>query len=326
MSINQIYYLLKPILPRSIQLHLRRKLSIDKNRLKYADIWPIDVSSKKSIDPFHSWPDNNKFAILLTHDVDTDRGQKNCRPLMDLEKRLGLRSSFNFVPERYRVDPTLRTQLVENGFEVGVHGLNHDGKLYKSRRIFQERAEKINGYLRAWNAVGFRSPAMHHNLEWIHDLDIEYDASTFDTDPFEPQPDGVGTIFPFWVSKDGTQDGYVELPYTLPQDFTLFVLMKEKNIDIWKQKLDWIAENGGMALVNTHPDYMKFGYEIRQKSEVRSQRSESRRRRKMALEEYPAEYYQEFLEYVKDKYEGQYWHVLPRDMARFWKNYVVKKD
>ena len=98
---------------------------------------------------------------------------------------------------------------------------------------------------------------MHHNLEWIHDLDIEY-ASTFDTDPFEPQSDGVGTIFPFWVSGNSNQKGYVELPYTLPQDFTLFILMKEKNIDIWKQKLDWIAENGGMALVNTHPDYMNF--------------------------------------------------------------------
>ena len=40
----------------------------------------------------------------------------------------------------------------------------------------------------------------------------------------------------------------------------------------------------------------------------------------MGLEEYPAEYYQEFLEYVKEKYEGQYWHVLPKEMARFWKN------
>lgn len=270
--------------------------------MKYAHIWPIDSSSKKSIDPFHTWPDGEKFALILTHDVDTERGQRNCRLLMDLEKRLGFRSSFNFVPERYRVDSTLRTQLVENGFEVGVHGLNHDGKLYKSHKIFQERAVMINGYLKVWNAVGFRSPAMHHNLEWIHDLDIEYDASTFDTDPFEPQPDGVSTIFPFWVSRDSTQDGYVELPYTLPQDFTLFVLMKEKNINIWKQKLDWIAKNGGMALVNTHPDYMNFD------------------NGKLGIEEYPAEYYEELLEYIRDKYKGQYWHMLPREMARFWKN------
>ena len=40
----------------------------------------------------------------------------------------------------------------------------------------------------------------------------------------------------------------------------------------------------------------------------------------MGLEEYPADYYREFLEYVKEKYKGQYWHVLTRDMARFWKH------
>jgi len=326
MLFNQIYYFLKPIIPRSIQLYLRRKLVIEKKQLKNADTWPIDTSSKKSLDPFHSWPSSKKFALVLTHDVDTDLGQKKCRLLMNIEKRLGFRSSFHFVPERYRVDPTLRTQLEEKGFEVGVHGLNHDGKLYKSHRIFQERAEKINGYLKAWGAVGFRSPAMHHNLEWIHDLDIEYDASTFDTDPFEPQPDGVGTIFPFWVSKDGTQDGYVELPYTLPQDFTLFVLMKEKNIDIWKQKLDWIAEHGGMALVNTHPDYMNFDKadpgEIRYARHLR----EFHWVKKLGIEEYPALFYKELLEYVKDRYEGQYWHVLPREMARFWKNHVVNSE
>jgi hypothetical protein len=47
--------------------------------------------------------------------------------------------------------------------------------------------------------------------------------------------------------------GYVELPYTLPQDFTLFTVMREKDIDIWKKKLDWIVEKGGMALLITHP-------------------------------------------------------------------------
>jgi len=304
MPVNQLYYYLKPIIPRCIQLCLRRMLVINNILLECADIWPIDESSSKSLDPFLTWPNNKKFVVILTHDVDTNRGQEKCRDLMELEKTLGFRSSFNFVPERYSVDSRLRAQLVDKGFEVGVHGLNHDGKLYKSRQIFQERAIKINGYLKEWGAVGFRSPAMHHNLEWLHDLDIEYDASTFDTDPFEPQPDGVGTIFPFWVEGNNNQKGYVELPYTLPQDFTLFVLMKEKNIDIWKRKLDWIVEQGGMALLNTHPDYMNFG------------------QGKMGLEEYPADYYEELLEYVKGRYEGRYWHVLPKEMARYW----VEKD
>ena len=141
---------------------------------------------------------------------------------------------------------------------------------------------------------------MYHNLEWIGELDIEYDSSTFDTDPFEPQPDGVSTIFPFWVLGNSTQKGYIELPYTLPQDHCLFVIMGEKNIDIWKKKLDWIAEQGGMALLITHPDYMSF------------------EGKNPSTEEYPAEYYRHFLNYIQAKYKDSYWHALPRDVAGIW--------
>jgi hypothetical protein len=189
---------------------------------------------------------------------------------------------------------------VNKGFEVGVHDLNHDGKLYNSKQIFEERAIRINKYLDEWESVGFRSASMLHNLEWIHKLNIKYDASTFDTDPFEPQSDGIGTIFPLWIAKDSTEEGYLEIPYTLPQDFTLFILMKEKNIAIWKKKLDWVVRQGGMALVNTHPDYMNF------------------EGKNLGLEEYPVEYYNDLLNYVISTYDEQYWHVLPKDLARDW--------
>jgi hypothetical protein len=303
MSIHSLYYSIKPFIPRRVQLVLRRRLTA-LTWTKYADNWPIELKAATSIVKECNWDGGKPFALVLTHDVDTAQGQERCLELASLEKNLNFRSSFNFVPERYGVDHDLRSRLASMGFEIGVHGLNHDGRLYSSETEFNRRAETINKYIEAWGAVGFRSPAMHHNLEWIKALHIEYDASTFDTDPFEPQPDGVGTIFPFWVARDdGT--GYVELPYTLPQDFTLFVLLKEKTIDIWKKKLDWIAEKGGMALLNTHPDYMYFG------------------EGKPGFEEYPAAYYREFLKYVKEKYEGQYWHVLPKEMARFWKETMV---
>ncbi len=55
---------------------------------------------------------------------------------------------------------------------------------------------------------------MHHRLAWTDELAAEYDTSTFDTDPFEPEPAGVRTIFPFWVpGPEGS--GYVDLPYTV---------------------------------------------------------------------------------------------------------------
>src|SRR5690606_40285940 len=109
--------------------------------------------------------------------------------------------------------------------------------------------------LLGWDAAGFRSGFMLRNLDWIHALEIEYDASTFDTDPFEPQPDGVATIFPFWVTPASEhasawvnghahpafdaaasnghppatrREGYAELPYTLVQDLNLFVVLRER--------------------------------------------------------------------------------------------------
>ncbi len=298
MALNSVYYLLKPAIPRFVQIAMRRKL-VQCQREKNKSIWPIDEEANKKPDNWPGWPDGKKFALILTHDVDTAIGQSNCKKLSNLETKSGFKSSFNFVPERYKLSHEIMDYL-RSQHEIGVHGLKHDGKLYQSREIFKDRANKINKYLKQWKSDGFRSPSMLHNLEWIHDLDILYDASTFDTDPFEPQPEGVKTIFPFLVKDENTKKSYVELPYTLAQDFTLFILMQEKNINLWKRKLDWIVEKGGMALINAHPDYMNFKDE------------------KPKLEQYPARYYQEFLEYVSEEYKDQYWNVLPKDIAEFW--------
>ncbi len=298
MNALNAYYKVKPYIPRSLQIALRRKLVLLK-RYFHKDVWPIDERAGEPPFGWPGWPDGKKFALVLTHDVDTSVGHEKCLELMKLEERLGFRSSFNFVPERYSVSSGLRRTLVENGFEVGVHGLNHDGKLFESKEIFDRRRERINRYLKQWGAKGFRAPSMHHDLNWILELDIDYDLSTFDTDPFEPQSEGAGTIFPFWFPGGGSRKGYVELPYTLPQDFTLFILMKQKNTGIWRRKLDWIASKGGMVLMNTHPDYMDF---------------EGKR---SGIEEYPVAYYEEFLLHVKNECKDRFWHVLPNQIAQW---------
>ena len=303
---RNIYYQFKPFIPRRLQIALRRRI-VCRKLLGCADSWPIDEQAGSVPEGFAGWPENKRFALVLTHDIDTEKGQGKCLALSQLERERGFCSSFNFVPERYHVDPALRESLVAAGFEVGVHGLNHDGRLYESWKVFQERAARINGYLKQWGAVGFRSPAMHHNLEWICELDVEYDMSTFDTDPFEPQPEGIKTIFPFYVQRESDRKGYVELPYTLAQDSTLFVIMQERNIDIWKRKLDWIFEKRGMALLNTHPDYMCWDPG------------------KLGGEEYPLRLYLDFLDYVRERYEGQYWHALPKDVARFFRAGCVSR-
>lgn len=301
---NEIYYCVKPLIPRWVQIYVRR-LFIQYQLVKYRNVWPIDENGGKEPVGWQGWPEGKKFALVLTHDVDSAQGQNKCLDLMRLDEDLGFKSSFNFVPLRYSVSSDILAILRKRGFEVGVHGLYHDGKYYLSKGIFLRRAAKINDFLKEWQAVGYRAPAMYHKLDWFHELEIEYDASTFDTDPFEPHAVGVGTIFPFFVKDPAMKRGYVELPYTLPQDFSLYILMQKNNIDIWKQKMAWVVERGGMVLINTHPDYMDFNGD-------------------KSIEGYPAQYYQEFLRHIRERYDGQYWHALPRDVARFWRNEYCK--
>lgn len=329
------YYLLKPYLPRPIRTAMRRVMARWK-RKKYAAVWPIDEAVARPPIGWPGWPYGKKFAFVLTHDVEGPLGLERCRHLAEIERDLGYRSSFNFIPEgTYAVTPALRDWLTAQGFEVGVHDLKHDGKLYANQAQFRRHAVRINQYLAQWNAVGFRSGFMHHHQAWLHDLAVKYDASSFDTDPFEPQPDGAGTIFPFWVPgldqgrenqgtrfivdpkpapggrldsslepflRHGAHEGYVELPYTLPQDSTLYMLLRETTSDIWKRKLDWVAKHGGMALINVHPDYLHL------KSSPSGPTAES--------------HYVDLLKYVRSTYGNSVWHVLPRDMAAFvlaWK-------
>ena len=297
MQLRDAYYAVKPAIPQQLRLALRR-VHAGRIRQRSGGSWPIAPASHQPPDGWPGWPEGRTFAFVLTHDVEGRKGLNRCREVARLEMSLGLRSSFNFVPEgEYETPEALRMYLHELGFEIGVHDLHHDGRLYRSRETFLEHAQSINRYLATWKAVGFRSAFMLHNLTWLQDLDILYDASTFDTDPFEPQPDGMNTIYPFWVSReDGS--GYVELPYTLTQDSTLFNVLEEETNGIWKEKLDWVARHGGLALVNVHPDYMNFS----------GQRSSL---------EYSAELYRDFLAYAATRYAGDAWFALPHEVATY---------
>lgn len=292
------YYALKPLMPRTLRVQMRRRWAGSIRRRNMAS-WPINPDSAGPPAGWKGWPHNRKFAVVLTHDVEGQRGLGKVMKTLHLDQRYGFRSSFNFVPERSHPTPGMRTMLPHYGFEVGVHGLRHDGLLVQSHERFAARATLINGYLESWHAVGFRAPSMHAHLPWFHELNIKYDLSTFENDPFEPFGVSMDTLFPFWVADSGRRPGYVELPYTLTQDYTLFVLLQERNIDIWKQQIDRAAAQGGMVLVNTHPDYMVFDG------------------KSAAIDEYPAERYEALLSYLQQKYAGEYWHAIPKEIGSY---------
>ena len=316
---KRAYYLVKPFLPRRIRLAMRR-MRAKPIFNSCGAVWPILAASNRKPEGWPGWPDGKQFAVVLTHDVEGQSGLDRCRQVAEIEMEYGFRSSFNFIPNgEYVVPKELLTWLQTNGFEVGVHDLRHDGTLFQSRQGFKKDAVAINRQLKEWGAVGFRAGFMLHKLTWLHELNIEYDSSTFDVDPFEPQPDGTQTIFPFWVPKpdpeadafrsDGaggpqtqkpkpqTQAGYIELPYTLVQDYNHFIVLQQRSIEIWRKKLRWLADQGAMAMLDTHPDYMAM---LGGSS---------------SAFEFPVQLYRDFLEHVRTEYAGRYWAALPREVS-----------
>lgn len=294
-----LYYFAKPLVPRAMQMTLRRLYSRKQKRISFPR-WPIENSlvdlnwkalSYLAGDQIHLvpfinfWPDSHDWCVLLTHDVESEAGIRNIKRVVALEQEIGFRSSWNFVAKWYPIPVNLFGWLRNKDCEVGLHGIYHDGKLFSSWRRFKSELDEINGYLMRWDVVGFRSPATHRNPEWMPLINAEYDSSFPDTDIYEPQGGGCCSIFPYFL------ENLVELPITLPQDHTVFEVLQQDSIQLWKEKSDFIIDNQGMILLITHPDYL--------------------------IEPKRLDMYGQFLEYLKTKVGG--WHTLPREAARWWK-------
>lgn len=227
------------------------------------------------------YPSACKSAIVLTHDVETQEGYDFIPDVMAVEKRYGFRSSWNLVPYKYKIHEDILVHIRSEGHEVGIHGYNHDGRLFFSRREFDRRVPYINEAIEKYGAVGFRAPMVHRQLEWLQDLNIQYDASCFDCDAYQPFPGGCASIWPFKAGK------FIELPYTLLQDHALFCLLGQKSADLWIRKAAWLRERHGMVLPITHPDYLKEGDHLK--------------------------IYEELLAYLAEWKDA--WRALPREVA-----------
>lgn len=297
------FYLVKPAIPRRAQLALRRLYARRQARRAFP-AWPIEPllvdrqreelrrrvreSRDGRITIVDFWPRGRRFAAILTHDVEGPAGVANIPAVRALERRHGFVSSWNFVAEDYLIPDGVFEALRDEGCEVGLHAIHHDGRLFRDRESFVSQLPKIHAYLERWGAVGFRSPATHRNAEWMPELGCLYDSSFPDTDPFEPQSGGCCSILPFFIGP------LVELPITLTQDHTLFEILRERSIRLWVEKSDWLIQERGLVNVIVHPDYLLTAERL--------------------------QLYEEFLVYLRERIDRLGgWHALPRDVAGWWR-------
>jgi peptidoglycan/xylan/chitin deacetylase (PgdA/CDA1 family) len=202
-------------------------------------------------DPWHIafWPHSKRCCITLTHDVESAVGFARMERMADLEERYGFKSSWNLPLAQYPIDWKTVERMRARGFEFGAHGLAHDGRMFRSRHDFEVCKMLVERIACEHELQGFRGPSTLRNAEWIATMSFEYDSTFSDTDPYEPQPGGTCSLFPFFLSE------MVELPYTLPQDHTMIHLVRRNPLSTWVTKAHWIQSLGGMILALTHPDY-----------------------------------------------------------------------
>lgn len=231
------------------------------------------------------WPRGVKCCIVLTHDVESRAGMARMEQMADLEERYGFRSAWNLPLAQYPIDWRMVDRLRARGFEFGAHGLSHDGRLFRSESDFAQLAPILERISRAHDLNGFRAPSTLRRADWIGRLAFDFDSSFADTDPYEPQPGGTCSLFPFFLAN------LVELPYTLPQDHTLINLLRRDPMPIWAAKARWIESIGGMILTLIHPDYCGSGARLSD--------------------------YENLLRHLSGI--GSAWRALPSEVARWWR-------
>lgn len=258
------YYRVKRLIPDPLR-HRLNALAIRSRRQREFPHWPCEdalirywrewlkqaLAAMAEEEAWHIgfWPEGKRCAIVLTHDVESARGLADMEKIAALEESLGFRSAWNLALDQYPIDWECVARLRARGFEFGAHGLRHDGRLFRSREDFQALKPQVERLARAHDLRGFRAPSTLRKAEWIASMNFDFDSSFADTDPYEPQPGGTCSLFPFFLAE------LVEMPYTLAQDHTLIHLLHRSPLPLWIAKADWIASLSGMILTLTHPDY-----------------------------------------------------------------------
>lgn len=246
---------------------IARASSFFSRREKIFPKWPIDSSlevfnhiinklSKNTVGLKRiPWLYGKKIALTLTHDIESLEGQKIIPAVCQVEESLNLRSCCFFSTHTFPLDHGLVKTLKDAGHEIGSHEAYHDMQIaFLPEKERQDRLQKSFSVLEEYGVKGFRSPGLVRTENLMEDVAkiFKYDSSCPDTEwvPFMRRPGGCVSVFPFFYKKMPI------LPVTLPQDIILFLhgFSHKEMIDLWKDKINWLREVGGVAVILTHPE------------------------------------------------------------------------
>jgi hypothetical protein len=302
--VRKTYYAIRELLSVSVRKHLQKVYLGGWRKLAFPN-WPVDFT----VDTIHErllrlsmeasgvqrvpfiwfWPNGAPNALIMTHDVETALGRDFTAELIEIDRSHHIRSSFQVIPEkRYEVPDAYVRQIRSSGFEFNIHDLNHDGHLYQERQLFLQRAQKINEYAKKFETSGFRAGVMYRNLDWYDAYEFSYDMSMPNVAHLEPQRGGCCTVFPYFVGR------ILEIPLTTCQDYSLFQILNDYSIELWKMQIDLLRKRYGLISFIAHPDYL----------------IDSRAR----------QVYESLLTYLQEMVQREkIWMALPGEIDKWWR-------
>jgi hypothetical protein len=104
----------------------------------------------------------------------------------------------------------------------------------------------------------------------------------------DPQRGGCCTIFPYFVGE------MLEIPLTTAQDYTLFHVLRDYSLDVWKSQIRRILAQNGLISFIVHPDYI--------------------------IEHRARQTYKDLLMFLRRDCEAEnIWFTVPREIDRWWR-------
>jgi hypothetical protein len=298
------YYHLRPLTTLSVRKQIQRFHARNWRDFTFPH-WPVDTTVEStceallmlsmqakgmaSVPIVWFWPRGAQGCVMMSHDVEGKKGLDFCHQLMEIDDSFGVKASFQIVPEeRYVVASHLIDTIRNRGFEVALQDLNHDGRLFDNKEKFVRRAAIVNRYAKEYKAKGFRAGVLYRKPDWYESLDLSFDMSFPNVAHLDPQRGGCCTVMPYFIGK------ILEIPVTTTQDYTLFHILNERSIDLWRSQIELILKKNGLASFIIHPDYI--------------------------LEQETRSVYEKLLSHLKDlRSRTDIWFALPGEIDSWWR-------
>jgi hypothetical protein len=202
-------------------------------------------------------------ALVITHDIDTERGFQKAPLLKKVEEDLGVESTWFLPSDEFPITGAIAAELKSRSV-IGSHDIRHDGKLIHidSHTELVRRLAESKVCLERIFDTGiecFRSPLLQFSgriLSGLNEAGYKHDFSLPCWEPMHPTTMGG---FGIECTCTFSIDGIIEHPLTLFQDhqaFTVLRLNTRQTIKLWIKQAKLIRELSGDIVALVHPDYL----------------------------------------------------------------------